>query len=124
MRRPRRHATALRVSRGVHGVRCVVDRVLDHGEVRARVTTAVQRVREGFAFVGLAEQWNRSLQLFSTTFGVELLPRTDLAVWRGGPRSEARAWVEALYAAMRFDDDAVYEAAAARFGELEREVLR
>ena len=95
----------------------------DAAAVGARVTTAVQRVREGFAFVGLAEQWNRSLQLFSTTFGVELLPRTDLAVWRGGPRSDARAWVEALYAEMRFDDDAVYEAAAARFGELEREVL-
>ena len=95
----------------------------DAAAVRARVTTAVQRVREGFAFVGLAEQWNRSLQLFSTMFGVELLPRTDLAVWRGGPRSDARAWVEALYAEMRFDDDAVYEAAAARFGELEREVL-
>uniref|UniRef100_A0A7S2AX14 Uncharacterized protein n=1 Tax=Alexandrium andersonii TaxID=327968 RepID=A0A7S2AX14_9DINO len=71
---------------------------------------AVQRLREGFMFVGLMEEFDLSVCLFHAMFGGECLPVEFENMRKGGPRSSYPELAD-LYNV----DQVLYDIAAERF---------
>ena len=74
-----------------------------------------------FAFVGVTDEWTRSLTAFSRAFNVDVVA-SDAAVRRPGarPASDAAARVEAIVKAAKLTDAPLYAEALSILSEIER----